>query len=151
MAESNIEIWTRLIDAFNERGIDGALEFFAPDAEVYDPDLPAEASSRGPEAIRRTIEQLMSGFAVMRVEDFEFIPAGDRVVGLIDAYGRGTGTRGEMELNLRTAHTMTFREGKVVYWRLYRDQEEALADAGLSAAPGTQRPGGDGPASGRTS
>ena len=26
---------------------------------------------------------------------------------------------------------MTFRDGKIVYWRLYLDRNEALADAGI--------------------
>ena len=121
-----------MVAAFNEGGAEAVLPYFAEDVEVYDPDLPAGAPRRGQDAIRHVIEDLTSGFAVMTVENFEFIPAGDRVVGLIDAYGRGTGTRGEMELNLRTAHTMTFRDGKIVYWRLYRDHGEALAEAGLA-------------------
>ncbi len=44
-------------------------------------------------------------------------------------YLRGTG--GDPEVEVRDAHTMTFRDGKVVYWRLYMDRNEALSDAGL--------------------
>ena len=131
MSESNIEIWERLLAAFNDRGVDGTLEFFAPDVEVYDPDLPAGTPTRGHEAVRNVIEQLTSGFISMQVRDAEMIPVGDRVIGLIDAQGHGSGTRGEMALNMRTAHTMTFRDGLIVYWRLYAEQAEALADAGL--------------------
>jgi hypothetical protein len=29
---------------------------------------------------------------------------------------------------------MTFRDGKIVYWRLYLDRGEALSDAGLDPA-----------------
>jgi ketosteroid isomerase-like protein len=32
---------------------------------------------------------------------------------------------------MRDAHTVTFRDGKIIYWHLYLDPDEALADAGL--------------------
>ena len=131
MTESNVEIWKRVIAAFNEGGPDAVLEYFAPDVEVYDPDLPEGMPTRGPEAVRYLIEQLMSGFVSLQVMEAEMIPAGDRVVGLIDTHARGSGTRGEMALNMRTAHCMTFRDGLITYWRLYVDHNEALADAGL--------------------
>jgi hypothetical protein len=35
---------------------------------------------------------------------------------------------------MRDAHTLTFRDGKITYWRLYLDQAEALSDAGLDPA-----------------
>jgi hypothetical protein len=34
------------------------------------------------------------------------------------------------------AHTLTFREGKLVYWRAYLDPNEALSDAGLDRRVG---------------
>ena len=42
---------------------------------------------------------------------------------------------------------MTFRDGKITYWRLYMDQAEALADAGLdpSLAWHRRRPRGQAP------
>lgn len=130
MSESNVEIWKRVIAAFNEGGLDAALEYFAPDAEVYDPDLPS-GPLHGHAQIREGIGEMLSAFEVMQVRDFEFIPAGDRLVGLIHTYGQGAGSRGEMEVEFRDAHAMTFKDGKITYWRLYTDQAEALADAGL--------------------
>jgi ketosteroid isomerase-like protein len=147
MAESNTEIWKRVITAFNEAGLDAALEYFAPDAEVFDPDLPS-GPLRGHDQIRETIGEMVGAFETMQVQDFEFIPVGDRVVGLFHTTGHGTGTRGEMRVEVRDAHVMTFKDGKITYWRLYVDQNEALADAGLeprSAQPaGEPEPGGGG-------
>lgn len=133
MSDSNIEIFKRVIEAFNEGGLDAALEYFAPDVEVFDPDLPS-GPLRGHDQIRAAIGQMTSAYDVMQVKNFDFIPAGgDRVVGLIHTYGQGTGTRGEMEVEFRDAHLMTFRDGKITYWRLYVDQNEALTDAGLES------------------
>ena len=126
--ETKVEIYERLIEAFNREGVDGAMPFFTDDAEVYDPDLP-DGSYRGREAVRRVIEQLMSGFEDVEVREFRLLPAGDRVVALL--HTRSVAERDDLTVEQRDAHTITFRDGKVVYWRLYLDQGEALSDAGL--------------------
>ena len=129
MSEENVKIYRRAIEAFNEDGVEGAMRYFHPDAEVYDPDAPADRDYRGREAVASFLGQLVEGTGQMRVRDFDLIPAGDRVVGLIHAEWQSE--RGETELELRDAHTLTFRDGKIVYWRAYLDRAEALADAGL--------------------
>src|SRR5688572_17738095 len=97
MTETNVEIWNRVVAAFNEDGLDAALEFFSEDAEVFDPDLPS-GTLRGHAQIREVIGQMLSGFESMQVADVEFIPVGNRVVGLFHLLGRGTGTQGEMQV-----------------------------------------------------
>jgi ketosteroid isomerase-like protein len=101
------------------------------DVEVYDPDLPP-AAYRGHAAIRRVAGQLMSGFEDVEIQEFRLHPSGDRVVALLRTRGRGE--RNDLEIEMRDAHTVTFRDGKIVHWRLYLDQGEALADAGLDPA-----------------
>lgn len=131
-AGGNVEIYERLIAAFNQGGADAVLDFFSEDIEVYDPDLPGDGTYRGREGLRRVLEQMLSGNEATEVRGFEMIPAGDRVVALTRTYARGRG--GKPEVEWRDAHTMTFRDGKIVYWRLYLDRNEALSDAGLDPA-----------------
>jgi ketosteroid isomerase-like protein len=126
--QSNVEIFERLLDDFNDRGVEGALPYFADDVEIYDPDLP-EGRYRGRRAVRWVLEQFLSGAERTEVRGWEFLPAGDRVIGLLRTYSRGEG--GNPEVEVRDAHTMTFRNGKIVYWRLYLDRAEALSDAGI--------------------
>lgn len=128
----NVETYRRMIEAFNRDGVDAAMRFFAEDAEVYDPDAPNGAPYRGREAVASFLAQLIEGAAEVEVRDFELLPAGDRVVGLIHTYAEGAG--GDPIVELRDAHTLTFRDGKVVYWRAYLDRKEALADVGLDGA-----------------
>jgi ketosteroid isomerase-like protein len=128
MTMTNVEIFEQLLEAFNRHGVAGVLPYYTDDAEVYDPDLPP-GTYRGREAISRVIEQLMSGFRQVEIRDFRLLPAGDRVVALIHTHGRGE--RDDLEVELRDAHTVTFRDGKITYWRLYLDPAEALSDAGL--------------------
>lgn len=134
--QANVEICRRMLQAFNREGIEGVMPYFADDVEVYDPDLPA-GRYRGLDAARKVIEQLISGFVKVEVRDFELLPAGDRVVALI--HTRARGDRDDLQVEMRDAHTMTFRDGKIAYWRLYLDQGEALADAGLDR--GSPTPG----------
>jgi ketosteroid isomerase-like protein len=126
--ETNLEIYQRVLETFNREGVDGVMPYFTDDVEVYDPDLP-EGPYRGPEAARRVAELLMSGFADVEIKDFRLLPAGDRVVALL--HTRAKGEHVDLEVETRDAHTITFREGKIAYWRLYLDQVEALTDAGL--------------------
>ena len=70
------------------------------------------------------------GFDRLEIRDYELLPAGDRVVALIRTYSQRS-EAGDLEVEVRDAHTMTFRDGKIIYWRLYLDQAEALQDAGL--------------------
>jgi ketosteroid isomerase-like protein len=127
-SERNVEIFQRLLEDFNRGGVDGALPYFAEDVEVYDPDLPA-GSYRGLRGLRAVLEQFLNGSEQTEVRGWEFVPAGDRVVGLLRTYSRAEG--GTLEVEFRDAHTMTFRDGKIVHWRLYIDRAEALSDAGL--------------------
>jgi ketosteroid isomerase-like protein len=142
VSQRNVELYRRILQGWNDQGVDAVLEHFAEDVEIYDPDLP-EGPRRGREQARRTIEQITSGFREMEVRGVEFHPVGDRVVALLHTVGEGESSHGEgLEMDFRDAHTLTFRDGEVVYWRIYLDRREALADAGLSlddAAP--VRPG----------
>jgi ketosteroid isomerase-like protein len=131
MTEANIEILERMLEDFNTGGIEAALPYFAPDIEIYDPDLP-ERTYRGRERVLIVLSQLVDGVEETEVRHWELIPAGDRVVALTRIYYRGEG--GEPEVEVRAAHTMTFRDGKIVYWRVYLDRAEALSDAGLDPA-----------------
>ena len=137
---TNVEIFQRVIEAFNREGADGVLPYYTEDAEVYDPDLPP-GTYRGREAVSRVIEMTISGFDDVEVQDFRLLPAGDRVVGLI--HTRRWSERGDLEVETRDAHLITFRDGKITYGRLYLDQAEALEDAGLDpalASSGTPSP-----------
>lgn len=142
MAETNLEIYRRMLTAFNERGLEAAVEFFHDDVEVYDPELPDGTKIRGHEAVLRTFGEIVESFEVLQVEDFEVIPVGDRVLALIHTAGHGHGRYGKVSLEVRDAHVMTFRDGKITYWRLYVDQKEALADLGLdpSSAKHVRKP-----------
>jgi ketosteroid isomerase-like protein len=131
MAEENVAIYRTVLETFNREGVEGILQYFSEDVEVYDPDLPGGGLFHGHQGLRDFISQLTEGFDLLEVRDYELVPAGDRVVGLLHTYARGR--KGGVEVEIRDAHVHTFRDGKIVHWRLYLDRNEALADAGVSA------------------
>ena len=127
-ADRNVALYREVIEAFNRDGPEGVMPYLHEEVELYDPDLPGGGVFRGREGVRHFYAQLLEAFEEVVSRDEGMYPAGDRVVGFIHSYGRG---RDGIELEIRDAHTMTFREGKVIYWRTYLDRKEALADAGL--------------------
>jgi ketosteroid isomerase-like protein len=129
ISDTNVDLYERALEVFGREGYEGLIAFFDPAIEVFDPDLPEGGTYRGHEGARRILAQLLEGFEQVEILGHELHPAGDRVVGLFHTYMRG---RGGMEIEIRDAHTWTFRDGKVVYWRLYLDQAEAMSDAGLT-------------------
>ena len=107
------------------------MGFFDPAIEVIDPELPGGEPIRGREALALALAPMLDSWETIAVKDYEFITVGDRVLAMTHVSGHGTGTRGEMEVEFRDAHIMTFKDGLVVRWRLYQDRAEALADAGF--------------------
>jgi ketosteroid isomerase-like protein len=129
----NVEIYERLMRGFNEGGFEAVLGYFDEDVELFDPDLPGGAI-KGREAVREVVGAMLGAFDASSVRDFRLVPVGDRVLALTHVHLRGEGSRGDMEIEVRDAHVMTFRDRKIVYWRMYTDRNEALTDLGLDPA-----------------
>jgi ketosteroid isomerase-like protein len=125
----NVEIFERIIAAFNEGGADAVLQYYSEDIEIYDPDQAGDGTWRGRDGARQMLDRMLHGSERTVIRNFELIPSGDRVVALMHTYFRGEG--GAPEVEVRDAHVLTFRDGKVVYWRLYGDPNQALTDVGL--------------------
>lgn len=126
-----LEINRKVVEAFNSGGLERAARYFDEDVEVYDPDMPEGTRLRGRGVLLRTFGEMVDAFDTMEVREIEMYAVGERVVSLIRTVGKGEGTRGEIELELHDAHVTTFRDGKVMYWRIYHDPREALSDVGL--------------------
>lgn len=92
-----------------------------------------DSGQRGREQVldaqRKWLQQWERPFAI---DADEFIDAGELVVVLIRWRGRGRGSGAEVEAE--GAHVWELRGGKAVRWDIYRDRDDALAAAELSAA-----------------
>lgn len=136
----NVELNREIIDAFNTGGMADTASFFAPDVVVHDPGFPG-GELRGRETVIATFSEMTTAFDSMQVRRIDMYPAGTRIVSLIHTAASGEGTRGEMEVEFRTAHVTTFADGKVVDWQVFDDARAAFEAAGLDPdAPGEPFP-----------
>ena len=133
MSQENVEIVRRIYDAWRKND-PGALDVLASDFVLY-PAAEAdwvglEPSYHGAEGLSRYMELIAEELDDYHPEIADFLDAGDRVVTLAIESGRGKHSGAEVDS--RTAHVWTIRDGKPVRLDLYWDRERALADLGLA-------------------
>ena len=133
MSQENVE---RVRAAFEEF-LAGEREFGAdlldPEVEWDSSELPAldiRGVYRGVEAVRRFWREWLAAWETVQIE-YELVDAGDSVVALIDQSMRGRSTGIDVPIG-KYAQIYTFRDGRVVHWKLYMSQADALEAAGLS-------------------
>ena len=69
-------------------------------------------------------------WADFRMEVLELIDAGDRVVLVVHAVGKGKASG--VEIEMPGAQVMTIRDGRIVHWVIgYQDRRQALEAVGL--------------------
>ena len=133
MSEENIEILRRAVEAFNERGIAGAVtdELFADDVEFHEPpEQPAPRSARGREEVRQLFGEFDAAWAEHKSEPEEFRALDDERV-LVFSVERFKGRDG-MAIDAPGGAIFTVRNGKIVEWQAFWDRQSALEAAGLS-------------------
>lgn len=102
----------------------------APDAIHADAgyENPAYAVEPGTGLWADAVERLREIYPDFRLEPREFIDAGEHVVVIAEAHGRGASGVG---VNQLLAHVWTMRDGKAAHFRWFKSREEALAAAGV--------------------
>jgi ketosteroid isomerase-like protein len=126
VSEDKIEIVERFFEA-RSRGDLSYLNYIDHDAEF---DLSESRSTysgiyRGHEEIRQQWEALQEAWAETDLRPDEPVVAGDKVVVTvrISAQGRTSGVR----LDGTGANVFTFRDGRIVHFKLFQTKAEALA------------------------
>jgi len=139
MSEENVEnlrafweTWTLLTwtqEAWRRGEIDMSL--FHPDVTYEDATLPDHAGEtyRGHEGVVRATERWIEPYEGLQIELEQIVDAGDRLVSIhrVRARARHTG----IEFEGLVAYLWTFRHGRVIHFRSYRDPEQAMEAAGL--------------------
>lgn len=136
MSAENVEIVRRLAEDFKHRRHERPFEVYAEDI-VWDASgfegMISEIADiyHGHEGVRRFWRLWLEAWSDIEFEVEDIVDAGDHVVMLIRnqrMWGRHSG----LEVGIEPyAHVYTFRDGLVVRWRAYRDQESALAAVGI--------------------
>jgi hypothetical protein len=144
MSQENVEIVRAMFEDFlagaTEYDADGVLTRL-PGEEVWDAEIVFDISVapmpdasgvfKGIEACRGFWREWLAAWDALEWE-YELVDAGDHVVALINNQrmrGRSTGI--EMPIGGDYAHVLTFREGRLVHWKIHLTQGEALEAASL--------------------
>ena len=129
-----LETWSRepwTLEAW-ERAPMIDLSLLDPDVVYEDTTLPDHIGEayRGHEGIIRAAKRWVEPFESLLVELDEIVDAGDRIVST--HRGSGNARFSGIDLGGPVAYVWTFRAGKVIHFKSYREVPEALEAAGLS-------------------
>ena len=140
VSQENVEIYRRLCEDFLAASRSHDWEpWLAKTRELLDPEVVWDASAspipdlrgvhRGPEAVVSWWREWLSAWETSEF-DYELVDAGERVVLLLNQKMKGRSTGIEVSLG-EYAHVVTLRDGRIVHWTSYADQEDALEAAGV--------------------
>ena len=119
-----------LVDA-GKRG-DADLSVLDPEVVYEDTNLPDHIGEtyRGHEGVLRAAERWADASETLTIELERIVGSGDRLVSIHKS--RATGRHSGIEIREPLAYTWTFRNGKIIHFRSYRDTGEALEAAGVA-------------------
>jgi ketosteroid isomerase-like protein len=125
MSAENVEIVKRGIEAFNRRDLDGMLRDYDPEAEVDWSQSPGVEAGiyRGRQAIRDFWNTFFETWERIVVSPDEHIDCGESVIAPTRSRLWG---RDGMEVEAYGVFVVTLRDGRIVWWRLFRERAEAL-------------------------
>jgi ketosteroid isomerase-like protein len=128
MSEENVEIVRRAYEAVRQRNFDAFLGLH--DAKVQlTPLRPEGATYHGHEGVRKYWEELFDVFPDFSAEINEIRNLGDLV--FVAAHIRGRGMGSDVPVEQPIWQLGEIRGGRVIWWRSYPSEAEALEAAGL--------------------
>ena len=130
MSQENVELTRRVFQAFNDRDLDTLLAGLHDDVEAFPRLAAVEGGYRGHDGVRRWWEQLLGAFPDFHAEILEVRDLGELMVVVLRVRGRGA--ESDTPLDATIWHVNQFRDGKVIRWRVYTTESEALEAVGLS-------------------
>jgi ketosteroid isomerase-like protein len=131
MSQENVEVVTRLVEAWNAADVEAILVLFHVECEVvFPPEVPEPGPFRGHAELRGWIEGFLAAWESHRAEVVEVTVEDGVVLAMLHLTGRGS--ESGIEMDETDAHLFAFRDGKVISWRNFADRTEALEAAGLS-------------------
>ena len=130
LSSTNVKLVRRSIEAWNSGDVQAWLETLAPGVRLWYPTPDLDQSPyRGHGGARKFLAALAGDWGQIWLRSESFHARGDEVlaVGQLEARGKENGLR----LTTPAAWLVRVRERKIVAWRVYTDQNEALKAAGL--------------------
>jgi ketosteroid isomerase-like protein len=128
-AEENVELARRGFEAFARGDFASVLELFDPDIEIYVPaDLPNSGTFHGHDGYTQWVQNWLEAWDeyTTQPEEYRVLDEG-HVLTVATQSGRGRGSG--LEVSGRVYYLAEYREGKIVRFHLYLDEESAVAAA----------------------
>jgi ketosteroid isomerase-like protein len=127
MSNDIVHVVRRAIDAWNRRDLEAALELTHPQCENRS--AQATETVYGREGVAATFRDWFEAFEEYQMEPEDFIVSGDRVLvpGRQRARGKGSGVL----IEERFYQLYRVRDGMIVRFDEYSDEDQALQAAGL--------------------
>jgi ketosteroid isomerase-like protein len=125
--------WVQVVrnDPLAEAMIGAVAPFFQPDAEYVVKGLPdREKVHVGLDGLRAGLLDWIAPWATYRIVVKDAVDRGDRVLLLVNNYGRLE--KGSEEVQPSGASLCTVRDGKIARWEVYSDRAEAFNAVGLA-------------------
>jgi ketosteroid isomerase-like protein len=135
MSQENVDLLHRLFAAYNSGFQTGSTSDFLtlmhPDVEWHTTTAVLDPVYRGPEGVRRWIQEFNETWDDMSVEPEEFIHVdAERVLVALRLSGRGKTSGANVDMLMY--ELMTIRHGRIVERRPFQRRELALEAVGLS-------------------
>jgi ketosteroid isomerase-like protein len=130
MSQENVELVYRCYDALQADDIDTFLEYVDPEVEWRSLILEIEGVFHGRDGVREWWSGLRSVFPDWRPSIVEVRDFGERVV--IHARGIGSGAASGVGVDDDFWQVAEVQQGRIVWYRAVRTEQEALEAAGLS-------------------
>ena len=125
MREEDLEAVTRGYEAWNKGELGAVLELMDPEIEwAPGVESPEAGVFTGRDGLAAFVKSWAESFDDFRLEPEEVTVEGDRAIVLLRQSGRGRGSG--IELDIRTVHVWTIRDGVAVAWAAYRSRKDAL-------------------------
>src|SRR5262249_16983951 len=119
MSRENLERSRRYYEAWNSGDMPAVMDAMAPDVEWHGhPNLPEPGPYHDRDDVERWMRQFREAWGELNAEPVELLDADDSVVALIHMTGRGRGSGVEVAGGV-DAHVARFRDGDVIYFRIY--------------------------------
>jgi ketosteroid isomerase-like protein len=129
MSQENVELAQRVFDAVNRHDLGALLTLMDADVEAVSLLVGIEGGYHGHEGIRRWWGSMLGVFPDWAAEVVEVRDLGDLT--LITAVNLGHGAGSDAPLEQRIWILAEWRDRKVVWWKAYGTETEALEAAGL--------------------
>ena len=133
MSERNVELHRRWIEAFNSRDIEAVIALCDPSVEL-DSAFAAICGGiyKGHDGIRRYFRDYEDAWgAEIRVQPEAYFDLGEHTILFYVMRGRGQHSGADVEMGL--TQVARWRDDLLVYFKSYRQREDALSDLGVSA------------------